>query len=49
MLTGDPSARNTLNQPGALVPVTEQITGLGLSTRLSIPANSVTVLRVTGR
>ncbi|HEX6681721.1 MAG TPA: LamG-like jellyroll fold domain-containing protein [Candidatus Limnocylindrales bacterium] len=48
VLTGDPSTRNTLDQPGAVQPVTEQITGLGPSTRLSIPASSVTVLRVTG-
>jgi len=48
VLTGNPSTRNTLDQPGAVTPVTEQVSGLGLSTRLSIPANSVTVLRVTG-
>jgi hypothetical protein len=48
VLTGNPSTRNTLDQPGAVAPVTRQITGLGLSTRLSIPANSVTVLRITG-
>ncbi len=49
VLTGNPSTRNTLDQPGAIAPVVEQVTGLGLSSRLSIPANSVTVLRVTGR
>jgi|GEM_PF-188140 len=48
VLTGDPSTRNTLDLPGTVVPVTQQITGLGRSTRLSVPANSVTVLRVTG-
>jgi hypothetical protein len=47
VLTGDPSARNTLAAPGTLAPVVTQITGLGQSTRLSIPANSVVVLRVT--
>ena len=48
VLTGDPSMRNMLSAPTAIVPVTGQITGLGLSSRLSVPANSVTVLRVTG-
>ena len=48
ILTGDPSARNTLTSPSTLVPVTSQITGLGLSSRLSVPPNSVIVLRVTG-
>jgi alpha-L-arabinofuranosidase len=48
-LTGDPSATNTLANPTAVVPQTRQVTGLGLASRLSIPANSVTVLRVTGR
>jgi alpha-L-arabinofuranosidase len=49
VLTGDPSTRNTLTAPDAVVPVTGQLTGVGVSTRLSIAANSVTVLRITGR
>jgi len=49
MLTGDPATRNTLAAPDAVAPVTRQITGLGASNRLSIPANSVAVLRLTGR
>ena len=49
VLTGEPSTRNTLSAPDAAVPVVQQITGLDMSTRLSLPANSVTVLRVTGR
>ena len=49
VLSGDPSMRNTLTQPNAVAPVVQQISGLGLSSRLSIPANSVVVLRVTGR
>jgi hypothetical protein len=49
VLTGNPSARNTLAAPDTVVPVTQQVTGLGLSTRMSILPNSVTVLRVTGR
>ena len=49
VLTGDPSTRNTLAMPNAVVPVTGQVTGLGPSTRLSVPPNSVTVLRITGR
>jgi alpha-L-arabinofuranosidase len=49
VLSGDPSARNTLTAPDTVVPVTQQITGVGQSTRISIPANSVTVLRLTGR
>jgi hypothetical protein len=32
-----------------VVPVTREITGLDTSNRLSIPANSVAVLRLTGR
>jgi alpha-L-arabinofuranosidase len=48
-LAGNPSTRNTLAAPDAVVPVTAQFTGLGVSTRLSVPANSVTVLRITGR
>jgi alpha-L-arabinofuranosidase len=49
VLTGNPSARNTLAAPATVVPVTRQVSGLARSTRLSVPANSVTVLRVTGR
>jgi hypothetical protein len=48
MLTGDPSTRNSLTSPSTLVPVTSQLTGLGLSSRVSVPANSVIVLRLTG-
>ncbi|RKS75495.1 concanavalin A-like lectin/glucanase superfamily protein [Motilibacter peucedani] len=48
-LTGDAATRNTLAAPEAVTPTTRQVTGLGTSTRLSLPANSVTVLRVTGR
>jgi hypothetical protein len=49
VLTGNPAARNTLTAPNTVVPVVQQVTGLGPSTRMSIPPNSVTVLRVTGR
>jgi alpha-L-arabinofuranosidase len=44
-LTGDPAARNTLTDPDAIVPHTERIS----LDRLTLPANSVTVLRVTAR
>ena len=33
VLSGDPSARNTLAAPDTVVPVTQQITGVGQSTR----------------
>jgi alpha-L-arabinofuranosidase len=49
VLTGDPATRNTLTAPSAVEPVVAQISGLGPTTRLSVPANSVTVLRITGR
>jgi alpha-L-arabinofuranosidase len=48
-LTGDPSARNTLANPTAVVPTTREITGVSASTRFAFPPNSVTVLRITGR
>ncbi|MEN3305934.1 MAG: hypothetical protein V7603_2136, partial [Micromonosporaceae bacterium] len=48
-LTGDPSARNTLATPTAIVPQTRRVTGLGTVSRLTVPPNSVTVLRVTAR
>jgi alpha-L-arabinofuranosidase len=48
-LTGDPAAMNSIANPTAVVPTTTEVTGLGLSTRLELPAMSVTVLRVTGR
>ncbi|RZS87427.1 alpha-L-arabinofuranosidase [Motilibacter rhizosphaerae] len=47
-LTGDPSTRNTLAHPDAVTPTTRQVSGLGTTTRLSLPAHSVTVLKVTG-
>jgi alpha-L-arabinofuranosidase len=46
-LTGEPAARNTLANPTAVVPHTTQITGLTPTPRLVLPANSVTVLRLT--
>ena len=48
-LTGDPSARNTLANPAAVVPQTQRVTGLGTVSRLTVPPNSVTVLRLTAR
>jgi alpha-L-arabinofuranosidase len=48
-LTGDPSARNSLADPAAVVPQTRRVTGLGDVSRLTVPPNSVTVLRVTAR
>jgi alpha-L-arabinofuranosidase len=49
ILTGDANTRNTLTSPNAIVPVVQQVTGLGTSSRLSIPPSSVIILRVTGR
>ena len=49
MLSGDPTTRNTLTAPAALVPVTREVSGLGMSNRLSLPPGSVAVLRLTGR
>jgi alpha-L-arabinofuranosidase len=48
-LTGDPAAMNSIANPTAVVPTTREVTGLGQSSRLELPAMSVTVLRVTGR
>jgi alpha-L-arabinofuranosidase len=48
VLTGDPSARNTLDEPDAIAPTTREVSGLGTSTKLLLPPSSVTVLRVTG-
>jgi hypothetical protein len=49
MLSGDPATRNTLTAPDAVVPVTREVSGFGMSNRLSIPPGSVAVLRLTGR
>ncbi|MFD1051330.1 alpha-L-arabinofuranosidase C-terminal domain-containing protein [Kibdelosporangium lantanae] len=49
VLTGDPAARNTLAAPDAVVPQAKQVTGLAATTKLALPANSVSVLVVTGR
>ena len=48
MLTGEPLARNSLEDPPAVVPTTKEVTGLTTSSRFSFPAYSVTVLKVTG-
>ena len=49
VLSGSPTARNTLAAPDTVAPAVRQITGLALSNHLAVPANSVIVLRVTGR
>jgi alpha-L-arabinofuranosidase len=49
VLTGDPAARNTLDAPKAIAPVTREISGLGTSSKLVLAPSSVTVLRVTGQ
>ncbi|KDN22343.1 LamG-like jellyroll fold domain-containing protein [Amycolatopsis rifamycinica] len=48
-LTGDPAGRNSLAAPTAIVPQTREITGLAATSKLTLPANSVTVLVLTGR
>ncbi|HEX5493026.1 MAG TPA: LamG-like jellyroll fold domain-containing protein [Mycobacteriales bacterium] len=48
VLTGDPGARNTLATPDAVAPTTNQVR-VGNGQRFAFPANSVTVLRITGR
>ncbi|SFW83836.1 LamG-like jellyroll fold domain-containing protein [Amycolatopsis australiensis] len=48
-LTGDPAARNSLAAPTAIVPQTREITGLAATSKLTLPANSVTTLVITGR
>ena len=48
-LTGDPAARNSLASPTAIVPQTREITGLAATSKLTLPANSVTTLVLTGR
>lgn len=45
----DPTARNTLAAPNTVVPVTKQVTGLSAMSKLTLPANSATVLVLTGR
>lgn len=49
VLTGDPTAHNTLAAPNSVVPQTKQVNGLAATTKLTLPANSVSVLVVTGR
>ncbi|NBH09323.1 LamG-like jellyroll fold domain-containing protein [Amycolatopsis sp. SID8362] len=48
-LTGDPAGRNSLAAPAAIVPQTREITGLAATSKLTLPANSVTTLVITGR
>ena len=48
-LTGDPAGRNSLAAPTAIVPQTREITGLAATSKLTLPANSVTTLVLTGR
>ncbi|GLY40734.1 alpha-N-arabinofuranosidase [Amycolatopsis sp. NBRC 101858] len=48
-LTGDPAGRNSLAAPTAIVPQTREITGLAATSKLTLPANSVTTLVMTGR
>ncbi|WP_103349266.1 LamG-like jellyroll fold domain-containing protein [Amycolatopsis sp. CA-128772] len=48
-LTGDPAGRNSLAAPAAIVPQTREITGLAATSKLTLPANSVTTLVLTGR
>ncbi|MET3807479.1 alpha-L-arabinofuranosidase [Nakamurella sp. UYEF19] len=49
VLTGDPAARNTLAGPTTVVPVTTGVSGLTNGKLLTFPANSVTVLKITGK
>ncbi|MEV4313631.1 LamG-like jellyroll fold domain-containing protein [Actinocrispum sp. NPDC049592] len=49
VLAGDPAARNTLSAPSAVVPQKKQVNGLAATTKLTLPANSVSVLVITGR
>jgi alpha-L-arabinofuranosidase len=46
LLTGDPSTRNTLSNPNAVVPQTREVS---TASRVVLPPSSVAVLRVTGR
>ena len=48
VLTGDPGTRNTLTAPDAIKPSTTQV-NVADGQRFVFPANSVTVLRLTGR
>ncbi|MGW5744067.1 LamG-like jellyroll fold domain-containing protein [Amycolatopsis sp. NPDC003861] len=48
-LTGDPAGRNSFAAPAAIVPQTREITGLAATSKLTLPANSVTTLVLTGR
>jgi alpha-L-arabinofuranosidase len=49
VLTGpDADARNTLESPEKIVPVTSTIPMVGLAHRLSLPGKSVTILKVIG-
>jgi alpha-L-arabinofuranosidase len=46
ILTGDPKAVNTLAEPKKVVPVTTKVNDFGKEFRKTLPAHSVTVLRV---
>jgi alpha-L-arabinofuranosidase len=48
VLTGDPAARNTLTAPNTVVPLTKEVTGMSATAKVTLPANSVTVLVLTG-
>jgi hypothetical protein len=46
LMTGDPSARNTLAQPDTIIPEVREVSS---TARVVLPPQSVAVLRVSGR
>jgi hypothetical protein len=49
VLTGDPTAGNSIAHPTAISPVTGRLGSSGASFRHTFPANSLTVLALTTR
>jgi alpha-L-arabinofuranosidase len=48
VLTGDPTAQNTVDDPTRVAPVTRSMGGLGSAFSTQFPAHSVTVIRLDG-
>ena len=48
MITGEPLARNTPEDPTTVVASTQEVNGLATSSRFSFPPYPVTLLRLTG-
>jgi alpha-N-arabinofuranosidase len=49
LLAADPTATNAIDEPTKVVPVTRQVSGIGLSFTQTFPPYSITVLRLNAR